>query len=183
MYHSRVPCKLQHKPRDPQPLARRVEALQPAARRHALAGARAAVEHAPQQVCLGGIGGLLEALAHPRLALGAYLRVEALLVLAEAVEALLALGVVGVVGVGEVLRERCAQQVLVLEAGGAKGGVAGRARGGRDGARDGVLARGGLLLGCDGRVGDVAVLELVVSIIPRCWGISVFPRSRPTSSR
>jgi hypothetical protein len=54
----------------------------------------------PLALALRRVGGLLEALADSGFTLLAYLWIEALLVLAEAVEALLALGVVRVVGVG-----------------------------------------------------------------------------------
>ncbi len=172
MDHDGVPGQLQHQRGDPQPPSAGIEQVQPAPRLDGLPLGGAPVEHAAQDVGLCGVGGLLEALAHARLALGADLRVEALLVLAEAVEAPLALGVVGVVGVGQVLGERGAQQVLVLEAGGAEDAVgagAGRARGRREGARagEGVLARGGLLVGGDGGVGDVAILVEVVGGIAR----------------
>lgn len=157
-----MPGQLQHEARDPQPPARRIDQLQPAARLDLLPRARAPVDHAAQHICFGRVGRLLQALACSGLAVGAYLRVEALLVLAEAVEAFLALGVVGVVWVGQVLRERCAQKMLVLEAGCAECGGGCWARRRREGARDSVLpGRGGFSVCCDGRVGDVAILLAV----------------------
>jgi hypothetical protein len=78
------------------------------------------------------------------------------------------------------LRERCAQQVLVLEAGCAEGGVGGRAQGRREGALDCVLSGGGGFSVCgDGRVRDIAVLLSISkgsSVLYREYSVLDSPR-------
>ena len=73
------------------------------------------VNHAAQNIRLGRVGSLLEALPDPWLTAGAHLRIEQFLMFSEFVVPALAFGIVGVFGVGEVLGKASAQEVLVLE--------------------------------------------------------------------